>query len=616
MQGQNRMGQTLGNYRLVKLLGKGGYAEVYLAENIHLGVQTAIKVLKLRDLDDLDQEKFRSEAKFMTTLEHPHIIKVLDYGIEVNQRGYSDGSTPYIVMEYAPGGTLRKLYPHHTQMPLQEIASYTKQIAEALQYAHDKNIIHQDVKPENMLVRKPNDVALSDFGIAVSGLNTSNLQLQQAEILRKMAHGEPINIPGTAPYLAPERLQGHTRRASDQYSLAVIVYEWLAGKRPFEGSDLEICLQHEKEPPPPLARYNSSISPAIEQVIMKALAKSPDDRYKSVSDFATALDSAIQASRPAPAAFTSSIPSSVIPNGPSFPLPPVPSSTPPPTPTPRQPSLAGQQALYANNSAPPTSTPPDPMQRGGNMGNTTFVPQTPPNVNIGNPANPQWQGGTGNTANPPWQGSNMGNNPNSQWQGGTGNTTNPPWQGSNMGNNPNPQWQGGTGNTTNPPWQRSDYDAYTVENRPPGMPQPAPPPKDMQTRMEEFLQNPGEATREMFVADKYFVRTPRTRMFRMIGIPANILSALIVLIFSGFPLNIVLAIIGGALSIAMLLRCTVSVKKSIALVFGTGVALWWGIAAIIVTPPDKPAFAFIGFILALAISFGIHFWYVNTRLKR
>ena len=115
MNAQNRVRQTLGNYRLVKLLGRGGYAEVYLAENIHLGIQSAIKVLKLRDLDYLEQEKFRSEARTMTTLEHPRIIKVLDYGIEMSQQGSgNDGSTPYIVMEYASHGTLRHLYPHGT----------------------------------------------------------------------------------------------------------------------------------------------------------------------------------------------------------------------------------------------------------------------------------------------------------------------------------------------------------------------------------------------------------------------------------------------------------------------------------------------------------------------
>lgn len=168
-------------------------------------------------------------------------------------------------------------------------------------------------------------------------------------------------------------------------------------------------------------------------------------------------------------------------------------------------------------------------------------------------------------------------------------------------------------------WQRQqafDYDDHTIEDLPPGMKRPAPPPKDIPARLEEFFDNPGTVTREMFVADKYFPKTQRTRMFRMIGTPANILSALIVLIAGGFPLSILPALIGGTLSVAMLWRCTVTVKKPVAIAFGTGVALWWGIAAILVTPPTQPVLAFLGFIFALGISLAIHIWYVNTRLKR
>src|SRR6185312_14687447 len=113
----DRVGQVLGNYKLVKLLGRGGYAEVYLAEHMHLRVQVAIKVLKSRVLQRSEQEQFRDEARLIATLDHPHIIKVLDYGIEVNKQG-PDGSTPYLVMEYAPLGTLRNLYEYGKPMPL------------------------------------------------------------------------------------------------------------------------------------------------------------------------------------------------------------------------------------------------------------------------------------------------------------------------------------------------------------------------------------------------------------------------------------------------------------------------------------------------------------------
>src|SRR5437763_6880147 len=172
MQGQgqpNRVGEVLGHFRLMKPLGKGGYAEVYLAENIHLGTQVAIKVLRARVLQDYEQEQLRTEASVMMSLDHPHIVRVIDFGIDMSRRG-PDVSTPYLVMEYAPLGTLRHLYPRGTAMPLQKVVSYIKQVGDALQYAHDHVpvVVHHDVKPENMLARRPDDVALSDFGIAVT----------------------------------------------------------------------------------------------------------------------------------------------------------------------------------------------------------------------------------------------------------------------------------------------------------------------------------------------------------------------------------------------------------------------------------------------------------------
>ncbi len=571
MQNQNRVNQELGNYRLVKLLGRGGYSEVYLAENVHLGLQTAIKVLKARDLDDLEQEKFRSEAKLVTTLKHPRIIKVLDYGIEMDKR--NDGSTPYIVMEYAPLGTLRHLYHRRTTMPLHKIALYTGQIADALQYAHDKNIIHQDVKPENMLVRNEDDAALSDFGIAVADLNTSNLELQQAAILQRNVRGEQISIVGTTPYLAPERLQGHMQRASDQYSLAVVVYEWLTGKQPFEGTAVEVCRKHEQEPPPPLAGVYSYITREIEKVVMKALAKAPADRYRSVRDFAVALENAIQASQPAPRMEPSPLaPNTPSANTPGRPFPPAPSPQPyapspnpqsyPPLPSspmpPRQP--IGQQSAFTNNSPSPANRPPG------------LGPQN------------------GGATNPPWQnGGGMGNLPGTAWQGGS------------------LQQQG---------FSYTDYADPTIINQPSGPTKAVQQTKDFPTLLAEFVEDPGTVTKEMFASDRFFLQKQRTRNFYLIGMLANLLSALIVLIVVGFPLNILLAIIGGVLAIILFWRCSVSVKKPVAISFGIGVALWWGIVAILITPPNKPAFAFAGFLFVLLISSGIHIWYVNSRRQQ
>jgi serine/threonine protein kinase len=556
VQAQNRVGHELGNYRLMKLLGRGGYAEVYLAENKYLGVQTAIKVLKLRDLDPLEQEQFRSEAKKMTTLEHPHIIKVLDYGIEMSQRGSGvDGSTPYLVMEYAPLGTLRHLYTHRESMPLPKVVSYTKQIAEALQYVHDKNIIHLDVKPENMLVRKPDDVALSDFGIAVTGFNTGNLQEQQVEILQKMARGEQIAIPGTAQYLAPERLQGHKQRASDQYSLAVVVYEWLCGRRPFEGSDLEICRKHAHEEPPPPSSINPAITREIEQVVLKALAKQPSNRYSSVREFAQALESAIQAV-PLPLApkVNSTLPPTIaVPPPPRNPTPVLPAPTPISSPA-SPPAPAAQQPASAKNGIPGYSAQAAPFT--------------------------------------PFQASNQANQAQQQIHLPNLNTSSP-----GMGN----------------------YSGATLNNLSPTM-TPTPQPRQgldgILDNTSKFLDEPINATREMFVSDGYFHKTKRTRQFLLLGIPANILAALIVLVSDPFPTKFFSAVLVAAIAIFMLLRCAVTVKKPIAIVFGAAVALCWGYVAASVASHFSPqSLAPLSFIVAFAISLIIHIWYVNNRLK-
>src|SRR5712692_832172 len=144
----DRVGQQFGNYRLVRLLGQGGFAEVYLGEHIYLDTPAAIKVLHTQ-LASEDVEHFRTEARTIARLVHPHIVRVLDYGVE--------GTTAFLVMDYAPHGTLRKHYPKGAPLPLSTIASYITQIADALQYAHEQKVIHRDVKPENMLLGRRNE---------------------------------------------------------------------------------------------------------------------------------------------------------------------------------------------------------------------------------------------------------------------------------------------------------------------------------------------------------------------------------------------------------------------------------------------------------------------------
>ncbi len=269
------MGELLGSYRLLRLLGEGGFAQVYLGEHLHLGTLAAIKVLRTT-LSGEEVEAFRREAQIIARLEHPHIVRVLDYNVQ--------GGTPYLVMGFAPGGTLRTRHPRGSCLPLPTILNYVAQVAEALQYAHENRVIHRDIKPENLLVGRNNEVLLSDFGIA--------LFAQSSQL-----HGGTQNVIGTAAYMAPEQFRGKPGIASDQYALAVIVYEWLAGERPFSGSFVELASQHMYASPPPL-QGKAAVSPAVERVVLTALTKDPGQRYGSVSEFAVSLEQAVHALSP------------------------------------------------------------------------------------------------------------------------------------------------------------------------------------------------------------------------------------------------------------------------------------------------------------------------------
>ncbi len=260
-------GRQLGNYRLRSLLGHGGFAEVYLGEHIYLETQAAIKVLHTQ-LASTDIEQFRIEARTIAHLIHPHIVRVLEFGVE--------GRTPFLVMDYAPKGTLRERHPKGTRLPLPTVVSYLKQIAPALQYAHEQKLIHRDVKPENLLLGRADEILLSDFGIAL--------------VSQSSRYSSTRDMAGTIAYMAPEQIEAHPRPASDQYSLGIVVYEWLSGDRPFHGSFTEIAIKHSVVPPPPLREKVPELSPAVEQVVLTALAKDPKERFGSVQAFATAFE--------------------------------------------------------------------------------------------------------------------------------------------------------------------------------------------------------------------------------------------------------------------------------------------------------------------------------------
>jgi eukaryotic-like serine/threonine-protein kinase len=273
----DRVGQQLGNYHLIRLLGEGGFAEVYLGEHIHLSTQAAIKVLHTQLISD-DVDKFRTEARTIARLLHPHIVRVLDFGVE--------GRTPFMVMDYAPSGTLRQRHPKGMRLPLDVIVTYVNQLADALQYAHDEKVIHRDVKPENMLLGRHNEILLSDFGIALVAQSSRYQSMQE--------------MAGTMAYMAPEQIQGKPRAASDQYSLGIVVYEWLSGDRPFHGSLTELVGQHLSVSPPSLQEKVPTISPEVDRVVLMALAKDPKQRFASIIAFARALDQASQLVQPTP----------------------------------------------------------------------------------------------------------------------------------------------------------------------------------------------------------------------------------------------------------------------------------------------------------------------------
>ena len=272
------VGQQLGSYKLIEKLGVGGFADVYLGEHIYIkNKKDAIKVFK-GTFSKPDIEKARTEAQLIYNLAHPHIVKVRDFNVAT-----LDGQDiPFLVMDYAPYGSLRKLHPYGTKLSLATIISYVKPIAAALQYAHQyvhdqgEGVIHRDIKPGNILLGENKELLLSDFGNAVIAHSTASMPTQDKT--------------GTWQYMAPEQFVGRPRPASDQYALAAVVYEWLCGEPPFAGPGFDLFnYQHTYVTPPPLGK---NVFPAVEAVVLKALAKDPKERFPSVQDFADELEKA------------------------------------------------------------------------------------------------------------------------------------------------------------------------------------------------------------------------------------------------------------------------------------------------------------------------------------
>ena len=259
-------------YRILRRLGSGGMADVYCAEDTHLGREVALKVLHRRFAQDEEfVERFRREASAAAGLQHPNVVGVFD-------RGRHDG-TYYIAMEYLPGRTLKDIVATEAPLDQARVVDLGRQILEAAGFAHRHGVIHRDFKPHNVIVDDAGQAKVTDFGIARAGASEMT---------------ETGSIMGTAQYLSPEQAQGHAvTAASDLYSIGVMFYEMLAGRLPFEGeSAVAVALKHLSEPPTPISHLRPDVHPALESVVMAALAKDPAQRWQSAEDFAAGLTAA------------------------------------------------------------------------------------------------------------------------------------------------------------------------------------------------------------------------------------------------------------------------------------------------------------------------------------
>jgi beta-lactam-binding protein with PASTA domain/tRNA A-37 threonylcarbamoyl transferase component Bud32 len=253
-----------GRYQILKRLGAGGMATVYLAQDQELGRQVAIKILNTKHASDEQfVERFRREASSAASLNHPNIVAIYD-------RGEAEG-TYYIAMEVIQGRSLKELLLTRGASPLAVAIAYTRQILAALRFAHRHGIVHRDIKPHNIIVDDEGRVKVTDFGIAHAGTS------QMTEV---------GSIIGTAQYLSPEQARGTPVDArSDLYSVGIVLYELLTGDVPFSGdTPVEIAMRHLSTIPEPPSSKRAEVSPELDAVVLRALAKDPDDRYQSADE--------------------------------------------------------------------------------------------------------------------------------------------------------------------------------------------------------------------------------------------------------------------------------------------------------------------------------------------
>lgn len=267
-----------GRYKVLEAIGSGGMSNVYLAHDMILDRDVAIKVLRYDFSNEEElRRRFKREALSSTSLGHPNIVSIFDVG--------EDNDLPYLVMEYVPGDTLKEYIIKHSPVEPERAVEIMKQLASALAHAHHNHIVHRDIKPQNVLVDEDGNVKISDFGIAMALSATSYTQTN--------------SVLGTVHYLSPEQARGGTaNKKSDIYSLGIVMYELLTGKLPFSGeSAVAIALKHLQTETPSLKETVPDLPQSLENIVLKATAKNPQYRYASADEMAEDLSTALTPER-------------------------------------------------------------------------------------------------------------------------------------------------------------------------------------------------------------------------------------------------------------------------------------------------------------------------------